>query len=121
MSERAKGHRLKTWPAPFLAVRLGEKTHEFRKDDRGFATGDTLVLEEWDPQTGRYTGQQEHRRVTYISRGPQFGIPEGYCVMSLEPPCRRCLSSVARLCAMCVGEVAGAAAGATAAAKGAQP
>jgi hypothetical protein len=103
-------HRLKCWPEPFAALRDGSKAFEFRRDDRGFAVGDLLVLREWRPQRerlaggtpyepgfapdlgpgkfgrsppGEYTGRFERRRVTYIARGPDWGIPAGFVVMSL--------------------------------------
>lgn len=78
-------HQLKTWPEQFRAVRDGVKRHEWRKDDRGFQVGDELGLREWDPATEKYTGSFWTYRVTWITRGPDFGIPEGYCVMSIAP------------------------------------
>lgn len=79
-----KSHELKTWPEPFEAVRDGRKRHEFRKDDRGYEIGDELVLREWDPETQEYTGERALCvEVTYLTRGPAFGIPEGYVVMSI--------------------------------------
>lgn len=83
-----KAHRLKTWPEPFQAVIDGQKRFEFRKDDRGFALGDTLVLDEWDQKTERLTGRCATALVTYIVAGPRFGIPKGYVVMSLGEPVR---------------------------------
>jgi hypothetical protein len=89
-------HELKAWPHPFTSVLDGTKTHEYRRDDRGFKRGDVLVLREWDPDPGEpsdelgnvlargYTGRQLRARVTYISRGPMWSIPEGYCVMSIR-------------------------------------
>jgi hypothetical protein len=77
-------HELKTWPGPFQAVRDRVKRFEWRLNDRDFAVGDTLVLREWDQRARRYTGEAEAHRVTYIlTEG--FGIPDGYCVMSIEP------------------------------------
>lgn len=78
-------HQLKTWPEQFRAVLDGHKRHEYRKDDRGFQVGDELGLREWDPETQRYTGSFWTYRVTWITRGPDFGIPAGYCVMSIAP------------------------------------
>lgn len=78
-------HDLKCWPKPFDAVERGDKRFEFRRDDRGFSIGDILVLRRWNPQTGDYTGRWLRKRVTYLARGPEFGIPLGYCVMSLGP------------------------------------
>lgn len=43
-----KEHRLKTLPEHFVAVAAGEKTAELRKDDRGYAVGDRVILVEWD-------------------------------------------------------------------------
>lgn len=85
-------HELKTWPEPFAAVRSGDKRHEVRRDDRGFAVGDTLRLREWDPAAasfdlgtrGRYTGRVERVRVTYLTRGPEWGVPAGMVVMSIR-------------------------------------
>lgn len=54
------------------------------KDDRQppFAVGDTLVLQEFIPDTGEFTGAEVARIVTYVIRA-SFGIPEGYCIMSI--------------------------------------
>jgi len=76
-------HDLKCWPVPFDATERGEKRFEFRKNDRCYMVGDTLVLRRWDPHSESYTGRWLRRRVTYITRGPEFGCPVGYCVMSL--------------------------------------
>jgi hypothetical protein len=90
----ANEHRLKTWPGPFAAVRAGTKRHEYRINDRAFDEGDVLALCEWSPDLGTFTGQEERVRVTYISTGPDWGIPKGYAVMSIrrlsEEPCRWC-------------------------------
>lgn len=42
-------HELKTWPVYFEALWSGRKRFEVRKNDRGFKTGDRLVLKECDP------------------------------------------------------------------------
>jgi len=46
-------HDLKTWPQYFARLVDGSKTFEVRKDDRGYQTGDTLVLREFDPNRCR--------------------------------------------------------------------
>lgn len=75
-------HDLKTEPAPFAALWAGDKTAEWRRDDRGgFAAEDMLRLREWD--TGRgYTGREVTVLVTHVERG--YGVPEGWCVMSVK-------------------------------------
>lgn len=77
-------HELKTWTGPFDAIKRDDKKFEFRPNkDRNFNVGDTLVLKEWDPNPGFYTGEEVSRMVTYVLHGPSFGIPDGFSVMSL--------------------------------------
>jgi hypothetical protein len=78
-----KKHKLKCWRDPFKATLSGSKPWEFRKNDRDFRPGDVLVLEEYDPDADRYTGRSIMRSVSYMLKGPLFGIPAGYCVMTL--------------------------------------
>ena len=66
-------HELKTWPGQFRDVAAGRKTFEVRRDDRGFAVGDRLVLREWDLPEERYTGRQLTVRVSHLLRGGEFG------------------------------------------------
>ena len=96
---KPKVHELKCWPKFFRPLYRGEKSFEFRKNDRGFEVGDVLDLLEWDPRKvdrfggiddpqtklgGEYTGARERRLVTYVLRAPDAGVPDGHCVMSLE-------------------------------------
>lgn len=76
-------HALKTWPEHFDAITQGLKTFEVRRDDRAFNVGDTLRLAEWCPRRREYSGRVIAREVTHILRGGQFGIEDGYVVMSL--------------------------------------
>lgn len=101
-------HALKCWPEPFAAMQSGAKTAEFRRDDREprFEIGHTLRLMEWvtceacqgegyigdggpgcescDGWRGRCTGRELRRLVTHVLRGPAFGVPEGYAMLSLS-------------------------------------
>ena len=86
-------HSLKTWPEPFAAVLAGEKTHEVRVNDRGYAVGDVLELREWrfigdrewsEGAGGHYTGRSVRVVVTHMTRGGSFGLPEDLCVMSIR-------------------------------------
>ena len=78
-----KTHHLKCWLEPYAAVSKGDKRYEFRKNDRGFMLGDRLVLHEYDQSKGEMTGNFSTWYVTYITQGPAFGVPVGYCVMSI--------------------------------------
>ena len=81
-------HELKVWPEQFRALLRGDKRFEYRIDDRDFKVGDSLVLRQWDPQTERYTAERCNTlqaTISYIARGPAFGIPEGFVVLSIVP------------------------------------
>jgi hypothetical protein len=75
-------HELKTDPLPFGCVSLKLKKAEFRKNDRGFKSGDILILKEYNPLMG-YSGEYVLRKVTHIQTG--YGIPEGYAMLSMRP------------------------------------
>ena len=81
-----KVHELKTWPSAFEAILRGDKTHEWRKNDRDYQVGDQLLLEEYNPapfeHAGGYTERQVKVEVTYITEN--FGVPNGWCAMSIK-------------------------------------
>lgn len=78
-------HKLKTWLEPFQAIVEGLKTHEVRRNDRDFKVGDILDLHEWNPETEKFTGRSMRRQITYMSKGPDWGIPEWMAVLSIGP------------------------------------
>lgn len=80
----SRAHSLKTWPEYFRAITDGTKRFELRENDRDFHVGDLLDLKEWDPGTGTHTGRSRRMMVTYLLQGV-FGLPEGMCIMSIEP------------------------------------
>ena len=47
----------KTWPEYFQLVKNGKKKVDIRLADFEIKPGDTLVLEEFDPETNTYTGR----------------------------------------------------------------
>lgn len=93
-------HYLKTWPEQFVAVRAQRKTFEFRQDDRDFQVGDRLILMEFFPVTGEYSGEQIAAEITYVLRGGLFGVPEGYAVLGLRLETRQPSSCI---CVRCDG------------------
>lgn len=80
-----KTHHIKTHPKPFDAIRKGIKTFEIRVNDRDYKVGDLLILDEYNPKTGKYTGNILTREVIYILEGGQYGIETGYVAMSINP------------------------------------
>ena len=77
-------HDLKCWPAPFDAIRSGEKRHEVRKFDREFNVGDVLMLSEWCPESRRYTGRMQSAHVTHVTAPGSWGLPDDIGVMSIR-------------------------------------
>ena len=49
-------HSLKCWPPFFEQIKSGEKTFELRQNDRNFQVNDILELNEFYPETGKFTG-----------------------------------------------------------------
>lgn len=84
--------RKKIWPEYFEAVVSGKKKYELRLNDFEVNEGDTLVLEEWDSQTAKYTGRKIAKKVTYVGKfkidqlfWPEAAIKaKGIQIISLE-------------------------------------
>jgi len=77
-------HRLKTWPHEFQAILDRRKTYEIRVNDREFQVGDTLGLEEYDPETETFSGRTQLVRITYMTPGGEWGLPPELCVMAIR-------------------------------------
>jgi hypothetical protein len=56
----------KIWPENFKKVLSGEKTYEPRLSDFAIQEGDELLLREWNPGAGKYTGRSIRKRVKDI-------------------------------------------------------
>jgi hypothetical protein len=89
-SSRHIEHRLKCWPQFFAAIVSGRKTHDLRRaDDRDFRVGDTLLLEEFDPKVGQYTGRKTKVRITYITSAnspcalSDYALHPDFCILSI--------------------------------------
>ncbi len=82
----------KTWPEYFEAVASEKKRFDLRLGDFEIKEGDMLVLEEWDPETKKYTGRKIEKKVTYVGKfkldklfWPEEEIKEkGIQIISLE-------------------------------------
>ncbi len=70
-------HELKIWRQYFEPILSGEKTFEYRKNDRDFKVGDFLLLREYFPKTDSYSGREVLVKVIYV-------LPVGeYVIMSI--------------------------------------
>lgn len=56
----------KIWPEFFELVESGKKNFELRLADFDIKEGDTLILEEWNPETKEYTGRKIEKQVKYV-------------------------------------------------------
>lgn len=79
-------HQLKVWPVYYKRIQSGEKSFELRKNDRDFQTGDFVSLNEWDPKTQTYSGNQTDVKITYVLQDPKFGLKKGFCVFGFKKP-----------------------------------
>ncbi len=77
-------HRIKTHPDPYLMVVLGKKTYEFRRNDRDYQVGDVLKLVLYNPRTEKEMGPFIIVRVVHVTRGPDYGVPEGFAVLGIR-------------------------------------
>lgn len=77
-------HDLKSVPEVFQHAMNGTKTHEFRRNDRDFALGDIIVLNEYEPEMDDYSGAYVRAVISNITYGPDFGIPDQHCVFSFR-------------------------------------
>lgn len=76
-------HELKIWPMHFSDVQNGRKLFELRRNDRGFEVGDTLILNEWDPETNQYTGKWVARHVNCIVAKCE-GLKDGFVILGIQ-------------------------------------
>lgn len=61
-------YAIKSWPAFFSKMITGEKKHDMRdKSERTYAVGDRVLLQEYDPFGGGYTGRCALFEITYIT------------------------------------------------------
>ncbi len=59
--------RKKLWKEYFDLMSTDEKKYEFRLNEFDIEVGDTLILEEWDPEVKTYTGRSIEKTVTSVS------------------------------------------------------
>lgn len=53
-------------PEFFEAVRTGKKPFEVRLNDEPYVVGDTLLLKEYDRQTGQFSGRELRKTISYV-------------------------------------------------------
>jgi len=56
----------KTWTKEFDLIESGKKKFDLRLANFNIQEGDTLILEEWNPETKEYTGRTIEKRVNFV-------------------------------------------------------
>lgn len=83
-----KTHEVKSWPEYFSRIVSGDMLFQVRKNDRDYRIGDTVVFQEFRPNTGAYTGRKITTVITnIIMDGPAVageGLKKGYCVFGFR-------------------------------------
>ncbi len=59
-------HALKTHREYFLLAWAKIKPVEVRFNDRNFQPGDLMILREYDPKTGKYSGREIHGKIWHV-------------------------------------------------------
>jgi hypothetical protein len=84
-------YEVKSWTHFFKAIKRGEKTHDLRDlKDRNYKVGDILLLREYDPFLGQYTGDTCRVKITYITSNKtpcafsSSVLPKDYCILSIN-------------------------------------
>lgn len=78
-----KSHYLKTVQPYFSEIEKGSKTFEVRKNDRNFAVGDEVYLQEYDAKLKTYSGKEIRATITYLLNEFEL-IYLGACVFSFK-------------------------------------
>lgn len=81
-ADNGKVHQLKIKREYYEAIISGQKKFELRKDDRGYAVGESLLLREWEK--GRYTLRWIVVPIRYILRNcPEYGLATDHCILGI--------------------------------------
>lgn len=78
-------HKLKIHPQYFNDVALGLKKVEIRLNDRNYQENDRLILQEFNPETNKCTGETLVRVVKFIVKDCP-GLMPNYVALQIEKP-----------------------------------
>ncbi len=84
-------HVVKSWSMFYRDIEKGIRTADIRLNDRRYAIGDTMELNEFDPVKFEYTGNKMEVEITYIQTNKsnpcaisQFALNDAYVVLSIK-------------------------------------
>lgn len=74
-----------------MDIITGMRTSDIRLNDRRYAVGDTMTLQEFDPVAQTYTGREQVVEITYMQQNKSNpcaisheAILDGYVVLSIR-------------------------------------
>lgn len=80
-------HIVKIKKQYFVKLLSEEKTFELRKNDRNYKVGDVIILKEIDDYDLKFPfnrGREVKAEITYILKGPVYGLETGYCILAIK-------------------------------------
>jgi hypothetical protein len=84
-------HVVKSWSMFFRDIITGERTSDIRLNDRRYAVGDTMLLQEFDPVKQEYTGREVVVAITYMQTNKSnpcaishVALDDAYVVLSIR-------------------------------------
>ncbi|PIR97891.1 MAG: hypothetical protein COT89_02355 [Candidatus Colwellbacteria bacterium CG10_big_fil_rev_8_21_14_0_10_42_22] len=86
-------YKKKVWPQQFESLKSGKRKADLRLAEFEPHEGDTMILQEWNPETQEYTGRELKKKITHISKFRVDDIPfwaeqeireKGILIISLE-------------------------------------
>lgn len=58
----------KCWPESFQRILDGKKAFDVRLGDVDYKEGDIVILKEWDPNKGDYTGRVVEKEIRFVTK-----------------------------------------------------
>jgi hypothetical protein len=84
-------YKVKSWTHFFEAIVDGKKLHDMRDlKDRDYRVGDTLIMQDYDPVKGSYSGRECPVEITYITSNEtpcafsSGALHKDYCILSIK-------------------------------------
>lgn len=76
-------HYLRTWTPLFKELKCGLRQIDIRKNDRNFKVGDTLILDEFNPETQKHIGNWTPKLITHVIDDERY-VKNGYVVLGMK-------------------------------------
>tara|TARA_R100001132_G_scaffold27409_2_gene33164 strand:- start:3445 stop:4053 length:609 start_codon:yes stop_codon:yes gene_type:complete len=85
MNDEPDTHVIEVVPREFNSIVSGKRHVEAREHNKDFKMRDILEIHEYNPlRVDPLTGRSLTAEITYIAKGYDVGLPDGYVVMSFD-------------------------------------